>query len=248
MQHTDLNSALLATYKEYLTYGERSDKKLIPLHSFIAKELQNKLGEAFQVNSLGYGTNKEERLTGALYDKRADIAVLKGEVQVGAIAVKFVTSNYSQNANNYIENMIGETFNVRSGDIVYSQFFVLKNPIPYFEKGRTVGRIEHITSERIVKYKKLLDMNTEQFGVPNSLFFKLIDTGDSHIYAKYINTDFIVKDESINKELLQNCRIVEGDINNIKGANDQVKLFYNQHSNFENFITRFVESIHQKIS
>lgn len=144
--------------------------------------------------------------------------------------------------------MIGETFNLRSGNVVYSQFFILKDPIPYLERGKTVGRIEHITSARILKYKKLLDMNIEQFGVPNSLFFKLIDTGDSYIYEKYINTDFVVRDNDINQELLQNCRIVEVDINDIEGASNEVRLFYNQHSNFENFITHFVELIHQKIS
>ena len=86
-------------------------------------------------------------------------------------------------------------------------------------------------------------MNTEQFGVPNSLFFKLIDTGDSHIYEKYINTDSVVRDSDINQELLQNCNITEVDIDTIEGASDEVKLFYNQHSNFENFIVDFVKSI-----
>ena len=248
MHYTDLNSALLAAYKEYLTYGERSNKKLIPLHSFIAESLQNRLGEEFQVNSLGHGTNKEEELMGALYDKRVDIAVLKDGTQVGAIAVKFVASNYSQNANNYFENMIGETFNLRSGNIVYSQFFVLKNPIPYLGKNKTVEKIEHINNDRILKYKKLLDMNIKQFGVPNSLLFKLVDTGDSYVYEKYIDTEFVVKDEGINQELLQNCKIVEVDIDTIVNIDDEVKSFYNQHSNFENFITHFVELIHQKIA
>ena len=243
MLNDELNEAILKSYKEYLRYGERSNKKLIPLHSFVSQSLKTKLKEGYEVNSLGYGTKREERFEGGLYDKSVDIAILKNGTQIGAIAVKFVTSNYSQNANNYIENMIGETFNIRSGNLVYSQILIIKNPLPYLNRDRTIERMETINAGKIKKYQKLLSMKTEQLAVPNSLFFKLIDTGDSKIYQEHIGTKHIIRDEDVNQKLLKNAKITSFNIESVGGITDDIKHFYNDHSDFENFILNFIKMI-----
>ena len=181
-----LNQAIENSYKEYILYGARSTKKLIPLHSFIAKTIQNKLGSNYKVNSYGAGTGKEDKLDGKLYDKKVDISI--NDIHnnyCGAISVKFITSNYRQNSINYIENLLGETFNIRSTNHIYAHILILKNPIPYLGNNRQVKNMEHITAERIDKYRRIITTPKNQFAIPDLLFFKMIDTGDSTIYKKH---------------------------------------------------------------
>ena len=61
---------------------------------------------------------------GRYINKNVDIVIYKRTVIAG-IGVKFVMQNYSQNSNNYFENMLGETANIRSKNIPYFQIFVI---------------------------------------------------------------------------------------------------------------------------
>src|SRR5690554_590456 len=110
-------SFLEATKKSFITSletGPRSNEKLKVLHGFIAEDLQNRLGKEYIVKSLGFKDGKEEKITGRYMDKNVDITVIKNKKKIAGVAVKFVMSNYSQNSNNYFENMLGETANIRS--------------------------------------------------------------------------------------------------------------------------------------
>lgn len=62
------------------------------------------------------------KVKGKYYDKDIDITVTKDNKPVMCIGIKFITSNYKQNTNNYFENMMGETANIQA----------LKN-LPYFQ-------------------------------------------------------------------------------------------------------------------
>ncbi len=50
------------------------------------------------------------------------------------MGLKFVTSNYKQNANNYFESMMGETANIQRQNIPYAQVIVLRYETPYYKK------------------------------------------------------------------------------------------------------------------
>jgi hypothetical protein len=54
--------------------------------------------------------------------------------------------NYSQNSNNYFENMLGETANIRSSNIPYFQIFIIPDEIPYYkkEKGKILRLMMYI--------------------------------------------------------------------------------------------------------
>lgn len=62
---------------------------------------------------------KEMKLDGRYIDKVVDITILKNSKPIAGIGVKFVMQNYSQNSNNYFENMLGETANIRCANIPY---------------------------------------------------------------------------------------------------------------------------------
>lgn len=150
--------AIAETFKAYNKFGARSNKKLIPIHSWVAKTIKNKLDADFEVSSLGYGGEKE--LDGKYYPKRLDITVTKEDKILAAISFKFVTSNYEQNSNNYFEQLLGETANIRRVNVGFSHLLVLRAHTPYFDKnkGNLRGKqpkTEVLKEHHLSKYIKL---------------------------------------------------------------------------------------------
>lgn len=154
--------AISETFKAYNESGARSNKKLIPIHKWFAKYLENNIGKRYSVMSLGNGG--EANINGKYYSKNLDISVLKGRKILTTISFKFVTSNYKQNANNYFENLLGETANIRRINVGFAHFLVLRAKTPYYDKnkgnlrGKTI-KIETINDHDLSKYVKLFQDN-----------------------------------------------------------------------------------------
>ena len=123
--NNDFMAVLNSSFITYLQTGPRSNEKLKILHGFIAKKIQNKLGDSYTVFSYGVGDNKESNISGRYINKNVDIGIFKGGRPLAGIAIKFVMSNYSQNSNNYFENMLGETANIRCEGVLYFQIIIL---------------------------------------------------------------------------------------------------------------------------
>lgn len=158
------NKFLSAVNASFLAYNEkggaRSNKKLIPIHKFLSKEISNKLGQKFITKSLGVGDGKEAKFDGKYYPKNLDIAVFKDNKIIATVSFKFITSNYKQNANNYFEQLMGETANIRRQGIAFAHFVVFRGGTPYFSKnkgnlrGKEIKR-EIINEKDLQKYIKL---------------------------------------------------------------------------------------------
>jgi len=150
--------ALTETFNAYNKYGARSNKKLIPVHSWIAKTVNSCLNGEFKVDSLGNGG--EQTLNGKYYPKNLDITVSKNEKILSTISFKFVTSNYKQNGNNYFENLLGETANIRRVNVGFAHLIVLRGHTPYYDKNKGNLRGEQTKTEilnehDLAKYIKL---------------------------------------------------------------------------------------------
>ena len=148
------------TFLAYNTHGARSNKKLLPIHLWFAKAIEKKLGKGYSVRSLGMGG--EVVLNGKYYPKTLDISVLKGEKIITTISFKFVTSNYKQNSNNYFENLLGETANIRRVNIGFAHFLVLRSHTPYYDKNKgnlrgVEKKVETINENDLSKYIKLFN-------------------------------------------------------------------------------------------
>lgn len=165
----NFNCAFLDKVKEsfrlYLNTGARSNEKLKPIHAFISDALKDKLNDPeLALCSLRPGNHGGEKsICGRYMDKTVDIAVCRGEQILGAIGFKFVMSNYKQNSNNYFENMLGETANIRCNNIPYFQVLVLLKELPYYDNSGKIIRIEHINEHNLHKYIKLSEDNIEAF-------------------------------------------------------------------------------------
>jgi len=150
--------AISETFRAYNKYGARSNKKLIPIHSWLANIIGKKLGKNYTIRSLGSGG--EIKVEGRYYPKKLDVAVLKDKVVIVTVSFKFITSNYKQNVNNYFEQLLGETANIRRINIGFAHFLVLRGHTPYFDKNKgslrgKTQRIEILNENDLAKYVKL---------------------------------------------------------------------------------------------
>ncbi|HRV32051.1 MAG TPA: hypothetical protein P5241_00430 [Candidatus Paceibacterota bacterium] len=155
---TSFLKAISAAFLAYNKFGARSNKKLLPIHKWFAEIIESKLTKDYSVRSLGKGG--EVDLNGKYYPKTLDITILKGKKIITTISFKFVTSNYKQNSNNYFENLLGETANIRRTGIGFAHFLVLRARTPYYDKnkGNLRGKekkLEILHESDLLKYIKL---------------------------------------------------------------------------------------------
>lgn len=151
------------SFLKFLKTHSRSNKKLIVLHGAIANDIKNKLGREYKVKSLGVGSGKEGQLAGRYMEKTVDILISKNNSDIAGFGVKFVMNNYSQNSNNYFENMLGETANIRTNNKEYFQILILPEEMPYYNKSGKITKWEKITTHNIDKYIALSRDNTEKY-------------------------------------------------------------------------------------
>lgn len=157
-------SVIRNSFKDFLDSGtSRSTAKLKPLHGAIARDLSARL-EGYTIKAQGFGDDKEGLLHGGYFDKKVDVAIFdkKGRAVAG-VAVKFIMQNYSQNSNNYFESMLGETANIKRGEISYFQILILFDKLPYYEKNKekTIKKWEDLTEHQLQKYV-ILSQDPEQ--------------------------------------------------------------------------------------
>lgn len=156
MTNDDFLRVVKDSFATYLAVGtSRSTAKLKTLHGHIASDLKEILGADFSVCAQGYGDDKEGSIDGRYYPKNVDVAIMKNGKPVAGYAVKFVMRNYSQNSNNYFENMLGETANIRANSIPYFQVFIIFEKVPYYENGGKFKKYDVISAHNLDKYLKL---------------------------------------------------------------------------------------------
>lgn len=215
MNYGDLSweEALLESHKTLLTTHPRSPKKLIPPHQWIKETLKKHLGDGYEYYAAGPTDgryDREYKVRGLFYDKMVDITVLKNREVIGAVSFKFVASNYSQNSNNYFENLVGECFNIQAMDIPFCHVFVIRSQIPYYKRDRHVSKYEEFTLHNLDKYLKLNKF--EDRGSPKKLSMSIIDiTGDKYHGEIIHPEEFKNLSYEQRKEILNNLEVKMND-------------------------------------
>lgn len=152
MDNQTFLEVITCSFKTFLKTGSRSNEKLKILHKAIAKDILQRLGNGYSVKSLGINDGKEEIIKGRYIDKKVDITIMKGSKPIAGIGVKFVMQNYSQNSNNYFENMLGETANIRCSNTPYFQIFIIPDKLPYYKNNGELQKWETFTEHNSSKY------------------------------------------------------------------------------------------------
>ncbi len=189
MTNKDFLEVIKDSFHTYLRVGtSRSTAKLKTLHGHIATDLAEKFGAGFSIHSQGWQNDKESNIEGRYYPKNVDITIEKAGKVVAGYAVKFVMRNYSQNSNNYFENMLGETANIRSNSIPYFQVFIIFDKVPYYEKGGAFKKYDTITPHNLDKYLALSkDDPSVFFHTPDKTLVVLIKIKEKAPFYQYKN-------------------------------------------------------------
>lgn len=181
------------SFKTYLTIDtSRSTAKLKTLHGHIAKDIKELFGAEYTVLSQGFGSDKEGIIKGRYYPKNVDITVSKDDKPVAGYAIKFVMRNYSQNSNNYFENMLGETANIRANSIPYFQIFIIFEQVPYYKNGGTFQKYDVLTEHNLDKYVALSkDDPTSYIHTPDKTLIVVLGLKEkSHLYKFNDSKDY----------------------------------------------------------
>ena len=175
MDNSQFLDCIKDSFITFLETGSRSNAKLKILHGRIAEDLAKRLGSDYEIKSLGFGDEKEEKIKGKYINKKVDIAIRKDKKNIAGIRVKFVMGNYKQNSNNYFENMLGETVNIRSNDIPYFQIFIIPEKLPYYKRDGNIKKWETFDQNYIHKYIILSkdDINTSIHTPTKTLIYVL---------------------------------------------------------------------------
>ena len=82
--------------------------------------------------------------------------------------------------NNYFENMLGETANIRCGNCPYFQIFIILDKLPYYQRSGELSRWETFTAHNAEKYVTLSqDDASIYFHTPNKTLIYVVHIPDN---------------------------------------------------------------------
>lgn len=216
----DFLESISNSFSKYKEFGARSTQKLYPIHKYITDILKKIWVDKYEYFFMGIDS-KEAKVDGKYYPKNVDIAISKDGKVIFCLGIKFITSNYKQNANNYFENMMGETANLQANQIPYSHIIVMRYETPYYKKNDTnnPSKTEIISKKDIQKYLNLI-YDTPQAHRPNDLCIFLVDI-----------------DEKTNKVYTTDIQAAFGkDFANLMKQKLSPEHFFREMENYKNFI------------
>ncbi len=204
-----MKDQIIKSLKEYANNGERSTAKLIPIHQKIKNDVSKHLISNYKIKNLDSfsldskkSLSKEKKFHGRYYDKKIDISFFANEKEIGGIGIKIPIANIDQNFNNYFENMLGETANIRSNNIPYFQVIIFPIKTLYFRNNGTVSKIERANLNKFNKYLNLSKDNVDTFfHAPNKILFIFYEFKSFNIEEINSKEDFLNKLKSKNLDI-----------------------------------------------
>ncbi len=233
---------ILISFKEFISSGtSRSTAKLKPLHGAIAADISERLGNDYKVYSQGFGDGKEKKIDGRYIDKMVDITIeeVRSHKPIAGIGVKFVMQNYSQNSNNYFENMLGETANIRAANCPYFQIFIILDKLPYYENSGILKKWEEFTDHNMSKYCKLSADNIDVFmHTPNKTLICVVHIEPSVSIRTSKKADYM----SFYASKMDRLRMTYS-THNYKGINTNGTIIMNDYESFMEKVYHTIKAI-----
>lgn len=218
--------------------GKTSSSRVAPFHSFIAKVLQYKLGQNYEVIASGYGYDKEINLEGNFHAKNVDICISKGGKHVGAIAFKLWSNNFKQNVGNFTEGLLGETIQMKGMGIPYAFCYLIPEKALYLDKHENFQKIDKLTQKDLETYYNIVNDEEYKNRTPDSMFVGV---------HKLFEDDFLnslKKSDQINISGEEYLNAIIPKWSNYEFVLDEdIKDYFIEHSNIGEFLDEFIKCI-----
>lgn len=254
--YAELYNAVKQSYHKYLLFGDRSEEKLKPLHTWTGNTIKNFISDDFNVYFLN---GKEVQTEGKYYTKIIDVAIVKKSINViprrvgfktvfyipeieMAISIKFITSNFKQNANNYFEGLLGECANLRAKGMKFGHFIVFRDKTPYFKRSKKIEHWEILEDRDINKYIKLFLEREKFFHSPNVMGIEIINI-DPIVEERY-NRKPKFTEEEISRCVKMEKVIIRNGIHNTNFSDETKELILNN-LNLEQFFTNIKKLLNE---
>ncbi len=218
------------------------------MHKWIGETIKSLIPEEYEVHFIN---GKEVQTEGEYYTKIIDVAIVKKGVPViskrggfkplfyipqitAAISIKFITSNFKQNANNYFELLLGECANLRAKGVKFGHFVVFRDKIPYFTRSGKLAHWEILTDEDVNKYIKLYRESQSFLHTPNFIGLEVVNFNP-------IVEEIYNRKPKFSNRLIQKLPISIGNGIENTGLSKEIRKFVEENFNLLKFL-RAVQS------
>ena len=150
---------------------------------------------------------------------------------MGVVSFKFVSSNYSQNSNNYFENLLGECFNIQANGIPFCHILVMRDKIPYYNSEGDYKKPKNLKDHHLSKYFNILQLEGDYESVPKKICINIIEIS--------------VKDNDVN--ILSPKKFVDFDKRNDDEQNKLNKILSNMSVKVVDTYENCSDEIHQEL-
>ena len=186
---------------ETVENSTRSNTILFPIHGEIAKIVE--ANSSYKAISL---PQKEYEYDGPIGTKKVDIAILSNNKLVGAIMFKGIRSEYNKNANNYKENMLGESLNFTMNNIPIYQVIFIPTKVRHKNSKREYV-FETPTKKSYINYTNIVDL------CPLSDLLKLgvyyFDVDYNTYTAKYSSKKVNGVEDTLTQGIINFCKEID---------------------------------------
>ena len=144
------------SFELYFEYSTRSNKSI----SFI----QEKIGQTLlKILDNPVFCIKYEHVLPCLNfsgKKKCDIVLFKENKEIAIFPLKFIKTNFIQNRNNYLENLVGESYLLKNNNLCIIPINIICDKVPYLNKDSTIKIIETINYENSFKIYDQINLFT----------------------------------------------------------------------------------------
>lgn len=226
------------SYYNMAKNGQSSSTRVEPFHSFLAKILQYKLGQNYEVRAKGYSYAKETKLDGNFHAKNLDISISKNGKYVGAIAFKLMTNNFKQNLGNFTEGLLGETAQMKGVGMAYAFCYLIPEVHLYLTNKNELKEIIKLTQNDLETYYNIANDESYKNRTPDSMFIGVHKVFKDEYLNALKSGDYIDKSDeyflnSINPQW-SNYEFV---------SDEDIQDYFIEHNNIGDFLDEFIEHI-----
>jgi hypothetical protein len=171
------------SFKHYIKYTSRSNKKVNVIHNYIKTYINDNSNTQIECK-----TEINLKCLNATLKKRCDIVVYSNNIPIIVIPTKFICRNYKQNRNNYLENLVGESYllKLKNPNLQIIPLNIFVKNCNYYDKKGNIKKKEIITKKDTDVYN-YIDIFKKCFNIFVTVDYKTNRIKKINNYNNFLN-------------------------------------------------------------